>query len=172
MGFFRQEYWSGLSFPLPGKSSWHRDWTWVSRITGRFFTFWATRDWFHLRERAYSFHHKDTAFALRKKCHSLSCGPFLPKFNNLNLRKGCFPHIYLHPRLQSDPTSPSFCVPRRPQELSLVSLILFIFVDHDCISRPNVSVILLNTFKDLLCESFQRLQFSICLWCFLESKWI
>ena len=37
MGFFRQEYWSGLPLPLPGKSSWCRDRTWVSFIscTGR-----------------------------------------------------------------------------------------------------------------------------------------
>ena len=29
-GFSRQEYWSGLSFPSPGGSSWHRDQTWLS----------------------------------------------------------------------------------------------------------------------------------------------
>ena len=38
MGFSRQEYWSGLPFPSPGESSWPRDWTRVSCITGRFFT--------------------------------------------------------------------------------------------------------------------------------------
>ena len=30
MGFFRQEYWSGLPFPFPGESSLPRDGTWVS----------------------------------------------------------------------------------------------------------------------------------------------
>ena len=35
MAFSRQDYWSGLPFPSPGESSWHRDWTRVSCITGR-----------------------------------------------------------------------------------------------------------------------------------------
>ena len=30
MGFSRQEYWSGLRCPSPGKSSWLRDWTCLS----------------------------------------------------------------------------------------------------------------------------------------------
>ena len=34
----RQEYWSGLPFPSPGESSRPRDWTWISRIAGGFFT--------------------------------------------------------------------------------------------------------------------------------------
>ena len=38
MGFSKQEYWSGLPFPLPGESSWPRDWTCVSCIAGGFFT--------------------------------------------------------------------------------------------------------------------------------------
>ena len=38
--FSRQEYWSGL----PLGSSPTRDWTKVSHISGRFFTFWATRE--------------------------------------------------------------------------------------------------------------------------------
>ena len=41
--FSRQEYWKGLPFPSP----WiflTRDWTWASRIAGRFFTVWATRE--------------------------------------------------------------------------------------------------------------------------------
>ena len=40
----RQEYWNGLPFPSPGKSSQPRDQTWVSCITGRFFTDWTTRE--------------------------------------------------------------------------------------------------------------------------------
>ena len=43
MVFSRQEYWSGLPFPSRG-SSCPRDQTWVSYITGRFFTIWATRE--------------------------------------------------------------------------------------------------------------------------------
>ena len=43
MGFSRQEYWSGLPFPSPGGSSWPRDRTQVSCITGRFFAVRATR---------------------------------------------------------------------------------------------------------------------------------
>ena len=35
MGFSRQEYWSGLPFPSPGKSSWPRDWTRVSCLAGK-----------------------------------------------------------------------------------------------------------------------------------------
>ena len=39
MGFPRQEYWSGLSFPSPEDlSSWTRNWTHVSCDAGRFFT--------------------------------------------------------------------------------------------------------------------------------------
>ena len=32
MGFSRQEYWSGLPFPPPGRSSWPRDWTLISCV--------------------------------------------------------------------------------------------------------------------------------------------
>ena len=38
VGFFRQEYWSGLPLPSPRGSSWPRDQTWVSRIASSFFT--------------------------------------------------------------------------------------------------------------------------------------
>ena len=44
MGFSRQEYWSGLPFPSPGESSQPRDRTQVSRIAGRRFNRWATRE--------------------------------------------------------------------------------------------------------------------------------
>ena len=44
MGFSRQESWSGLPFPSPGDLPWPRDWTQVSRIVGRCFTIWATRE--------------------------------------------------------------------------------------------------------------------------------
>ena len=44
MGFSRQEYWSGLPFPSPGESSRLRDRTQVSRIQGRRFNLWATRE--------------------------------------------------------------------------------------------------------------------------------
>ena len=27
MGFFREEYWSGMLFPSPGESSWPKNWT-------------------------------------------------------------------------------------------------------------------------------------------------
>ena len=43
MGFSRQEYWSGLPFPSPGSFR-SRDRTWVSRIAGRSFNLWATRE--------------------------------------------------------------------------------------------------------------------------------
>ena len=42
MGFSRQEYWSGLPFPFSRRSSWSRDWTWVSCTAGRFPITWAT----------------------------------------------------------------------------------------------------------------------------------
>ena len=42
MEFSRQEYWSGLPF-LSQRSSWARDQTHVSCISGGFFTSWATR---------------------------------------------------------------------------------------------------------------------------------
>ena len=44
MVFSMQEYWSGLTFPPPGGSSWLRDWTQVFCIADRFFTIWATRE--------------------------------------------------------------------------------------------------------------------------------
>ena len=40
MGFSRQEYWRGVPLPSPLT----RDWTRVSRISGRFFTSWTTRE--------------------------------------------------------------------------------------------------------------------------------
>ena len=43
MGFSRQEYWSGLPFPSPGDLP-NRDRTQVSRIPGRRFNLWATRE--------------------------------------------------------------------------------------------------------------------------------
>ena len=38
LGFFRQEYWSGSSFPSPGESSQPRDQTRFSCTAGGFFT--------------------------------------------------------------------------------------------------------------------------------------
>ena len=47
MELSRQEYWSGLPFPLQGSSQ-PRDWTQVSSITGRFFTIWEwVNEWKH-----------------------------------------------------------------------------------------------------------------------------
>ena len=53
MGFSKQEYWSWLSSPSPGKSSQHGDWTHISGsscIAGRFFTA-------ELLEKSYYFRH-------------------------------------------------------------------------------------------------------------------
>ena len=44
MEFSRPEYWSGYLFPSPGLSSQPRNQTQVSRIAGRFFTSWVTRE--------------------------------------------------------------------------------------------------------------------------------
>ena len=44
MGFSRQEHWSGLPLLSPGESSQPRNWTWVSYIAGRFFTYWAVKE--------------------------------------------------------------------------------------------------------------------------------
>ena len=41
-GFSRQEYWKGIAIPFSRRSFQPRDWTWVSRIEGRFFTIWTT----------------------------------------------------------------------------------------------------------------------------------
>ena len=44
MEFSKQEHWSWLPFiPFSRGSSWYRDWTWVSWISGRFITLWAAR---------------------------------------------------------------------------------------------------------------------------------
>ena len=43
MGFSKQEYWSGLPFPLPGESSWPRDQTQVSCVGRRILHCWVTR---------------------------------------------------------------------------------------------------------------------------------
>ena len=43
-GFSRQAYWNGLPISCSSGSSWARDQTRVSSITGRFFTIWATRE--------------------------------------------------------------------------------------------------------------------------------
>ena len=42
LGFSKQEYWNGLSFPSPGDLP--RAWTQGSHIAGRFFAIWATRE--------------------------------------------------------------------------------------------------------------------------------
>ena len=44
MGFSRQEYWSGVAISFSRGSSWPRDWTQVSRIAGRCFNLWATKE--------------------------------------------------------------------------------------------------------------------------------
>ena len=44
VGCSRQEYWSGLPFSSSRRSSQPRDQTWVSRIAGRRFTIWVTRE--------------------------------------------------------------------------------------------------------------------------------
>ena len=38
-----------VAIPFSRAFSWSRDWTWVSCITGRFFTIWATREWSHVQ---------------------------------------------------------------------------------------------------------------------------
>ena len=43
MGFYRQEYWRGLPFLSPGRSSQPRNWTQVFCIAGRFLSVWANR---------------------------------------------------------------------------------------------------------------------------------
>ena len=49
-GFSRQEYWSGLPFPSPGKPSRPMNWIQVSRFAGRCFTNWAMQEApFHTR---------------------------------------------------------------------------------------------------------------------------
>ena len=47
IGFSRQEYWSGLSFPSPGDLPDPRDRTQVPCIAGRCFNLWATRETQH-----------------------------------------------------------------------------------------------------------------------------
>ena len=45
MGFSKQEYWiEWIAISFSRRSSWPRDWTWVSRIVGTCFTVWATRE--------------------------------------------------------------------------------------------------------------------------------
>ena len=44
MGFSRQEYWSGIAISFSRESSKPRDRTWVSHITHRCCTLWATRE--------------------------------------------------------------------------------------------------------------------------------
>ena len=48
------ESWSGLWFPSPGELSLPRDRAWVSHITGRFFTFLATREAPFLQNHIYT----------------------------------------------------------------------------------------------------------------------
>ena len=42
MGFSRQEYWIGVPFPSPARSSWPRNRTHISHTASRFFTIWVT----------------------------------------------------------------------------------------------------------------------------------
>ena len=44
MGFPRQECWSGLTFAFSRGSFCPREQTWVSRVAGRLFTVWTTRE--------------------------------------------------------------------------------------------------------------------------------
>ena len=47
--FSRSEW---VAIPFSRASSWPKDWTWVFRIAGRFFTFWVTRELAHTGERS------------------------------------------------------------------------------------------------------------------------
>ena len=66
LGFSRQEYWSGLPFPSPGElpdpGIWPRDRTQVSRITGRCFNLWATREAHELENRKLTLSHEEVYF--------------------------------------------------------------------------------------------------------------
>ena len=63
MGFSRHEYWSGLPVSFARGSSWPRDRTRVSRIVGRHFTVWATRE-AHRKHKSRSKFQKDVSWNL------------------------------------------------------------------------------------------------------------
>ena len=42
-GIFQARILEWVAFPFSRRSSWPRDWTWVSRVVGRHFTIWATK---------------------------------------------------------------------------------------------------------------------------------
>ena len=44
LGIFQARKLEWVAIPFFRRSSWPRDWTWVSCIAGRFFTIWATRE--------------------------------------------------------------------------------------------------------------------------------
>ena len=66
MEFSKQEYWSELPFSFPGESPQSRDQTWVSRIAGRFFSIWATREALNYRLVSLSSSH----FTRLMACHT------------------------------------------------------------------------------------------------------
>ena len=56
MGFPRQEYWSGLTFAFFRGSFCPREQTWVSRVAGRLFTVWTTREALTARSMHFMFY--------------------------------------------------------------------------------------------------------------------
>ena len=64
MGISMQEYWNGLPFPSPGVSFPPRNWTWVSWITGRFFTNWDMREFRAVLEKAMAPHSSTLAWKI------------------------------------------------------------------------------------------------------------
>ena len=65
MEFSRQEYW--VAIPFSRGSSRPRDWTWVSRTAGGFFTIWATREAFQCET-----HHKFSLYCCKSTKHVLT----------------------------------------------------------------------------------------------------
>ena len=68
MEFSRQEYWSAISFSR--RSSQPRDLTWVSGITGRLFTIWATREAHHLLSHGASLGRYRIAGGIESACNA------------------------------------------------------------------------------------------------------
>ena len=71
-------------------SFWHRDWTWVSCIAGRFFTIWATMEALIFYKKIYEQMKKVSKNLLGKPCEVLC-----------NLYPICLDHLLISPMLQT-----------------------------------------------------------------------
>ena len=121
LGFSRQEYWSGLTFPSPGYLRNPEIELLVSRIAVRRFTIWATRE-----AKMISESESEVAQSCLTLCDAVDCS--LP---------GSFVHGFLQARILEWVAMPSFrgsSQPRDPTQVSPTAGRFFAILSHNLLA--------------------------------------